>query len=237
MCARHAVLLTHPSYSNRPFWSYRFTGTLPQFISFVCHRLQTLPSSVSCKSFVCHSYENTGGVGVFFPFWNSFRSALPWISSFLLPSYSASAFFVRFCIPDAVAGHPGCLHRDGFRSRVRRFSLRFSTDHGPQVADHALLGLALPRSPACPRASRGHESPITFISFVFMLLRTLLRHGRLTTLLESICCGLFPMQRRGVPLFSLLDRDSPRCRSSGPPFLTSLLHVPLLAREGRAGQR
>ncbi len=31
----------------------------------------TLPSSVSRKSFACHSYENTGGGGVFFPFWNS----------------------------------------------------------------------------------------------------------------------------------------------------------------------
>jgi len=37
----------------------------------VFHLPYTLPSSVSCKSFACHSYENTGGVGVFFPFWNS----------------------------------------------------------------------------------------------------------------------------------------------------------------------
>jgi len=28
-----------------------------------------LPSSVSRNPFVCHSYENTGGVGVFFPLW------------------------------------------------------------------------------------------------------------------------------------------------------------------------
>src|SRR6266478_1814628 len=35
------------------------------------HSPYTLPSSVSCKSSACHSYENTGGVGVFFPFWNS----------------------------------------------------------------------------------------------------------------------------------------------------------------------
>ena len=32
----------------------------------------TLPSCVCCKSFVCHSYENCRGVGVFFPFWNEF---------------------------------------------------------------------------------------------------------------------------------------------------------------------
>jgi len=34
-----------------PSWSYLYTGTLPRLISFVCH-----------------SYENTGGVGVFFAF-------------------------------------------------------------------------------------------------------------------------------------------------------------------------
>jgi phosphoserine aminotransferase len=39
----------------------------------VFHLPYTLPSSVSCNSFICHSYENTGGVGLFFPFWNSLR--------------------------------------------------------------------------------------------------------------------------------------------------------------------
>src|SRR6266704_1240809 len=52
MLARHSVLLTLPSDGNRPLWSYHHTGTLPRLISFVSH-----------------SYENTGGVGVFFPFW------------------------------------------------------------------------------------------------------------------------------------------------------------------------
>jgi hypothetical protein len=36
---------------------------------FIC--LRTLSFSVSCNSFVCHSYENTGGVPQLFPFWNS----------------------------------------------------------------------------------------------------------------------------------------------------------------------
>ena len=35
------------------------------------HLPYPLPSSVSCNSFVCSSYENTGGVGVFFPFRHS----------------------------------------------------------------------------------------------------------------------------------------------------------------------
>jgi len=65
MPARHAVLLT-PSVSLRP-------SQLPcykQHEQTNFHSPYTLPSSVSCKSCVCHSYANTRGVGVFFPFWN-----------------------------------------------------------------------------------------------------------------------------------------------------------------------
>ncbi len=69
---RHAVLLALPSDCNRPIWSYRYTGTLPRLISFVCH-----------------SYANTGGVGVFFPFWNllvSCRGFAPSIECLSKPS-------------------------------------------------------------------------------------------------------------------------------------------------------
>ena len=38
----------------------------------------TLPSSVCCNPFICHSYENTRGVGVFFPFWNSANAIKAW---------------------------------------------------------------------------------------------------------------------------------------------------------------
>jgi hypothetical protein len=41
------------------------------------HLPYALPSSVSCNSFICHSYENTGGVGVFFPFWNPLTPPAP----------------------------------------------------------------------------------------------------------------------------------------------------------------
>jgi hypothetical protein len=37
----------------------------------VFYALRTLPSSVSCKSFACHSYENNRGVAKLFPQWNS----------------------------------------------------------------------------------------------------------------------------------------------------------------------
>src|SRR6266481_2379964 len=44
------------------------------------HSPYTLPSSVSRKSFACLSYENTRGVGVFFPFRNnSFPSVLQYL--------------------------------------------------------------------------------------------------------------------------------------------------------------
>src|SRR5713226_7898049 len=64
MPAPHAVLLTLSDEGKRPVWSYRYTGTLPRLISFVSH-----------------SYENTGGVGVFFPFRLSLSSA----QGFILP--------------------------------------------------------------------------------------------------------------------------------------------------------
>jgi len=53
MFARQAVLLTLPS-GSRAAWSYLHTDTLLPLISFVSH-----------------SFENTGDVEVFFPFWNS----------------------------------------------------------------------------------------------------------------------------------------------------------------------
>src|SRR5712692_1428602 len=42
------------SAGSRPLWSYLHTGTL-----------------LRLSSFVSRSYENTGGVAVFFPFWNA----------------------------------------------------------------------------------------------------------------------------------------------------------------------
>src|SRR5713101_1372344 len=66
MPSRHAVPLT-PSV-------FQHLSQLPrceQNEQSNFHCPYTLPSSVSRKSCICHSYENTGGVGVFFPFWNS----------------------------------------------------------------------------------------------------------------------------------------------------------------------
>ncbi len=44
------------------------------------HSPYTLPSSVSRKSFICRSYENTRGGGVFFPFWNQPAPSTPAMS-------------------------------------------------------------------------------------------------------------------------------------------------------------
>ena len=69
MLARHAVLLT-PSVSLRlSLFPCRKQNQQSCF-----HSPYTLPSSVSRKSFACHSYENIGAVGVFFPFWNRTKS-------------------------------------------------------------------------------------------------------------------------------------------------------------------
>src|SRR5713226_6405118 len=65
MPSRHAVLLTLSGDSNCPLWSYLHTGTLPRLISFVSHSYATFAFRTVLRD------ENTGGVGVFFPFWNS----------------------------------------------------------------------------------------------------------------------------------------------------------------------
>src|SRR5260370_8967036 len=69
MLVRHVVPIT-PSLPVRlaPLLGYK------QNEQTNFHSPYTLPSSVSCRSGVCHSYENTGGGGVFFPFWNSLVS-------------------------------------------------------------------------------------------------------------------------------------------------------------------
>jgi hypothetical protein len=56
------------SFADRPFARI---CEMPPSKPFVFSTIRTLPSSVYRKSFVCHSYENRGGVPQFFPFWNS----------------------------------------------------------------------------------------------------------------------------------------------------------------------
>jgi hypothetical protein len=65
----------------------RSNSSLPQS----SHLPYTLPSSVSCNPFICHSYENTRGVEGFFPFWNSPSSPeVPYLPT-SLPPYLVAA--------------------------------------------------------------------------------------------------------------------------------------------------
>ena len=82
LCAKHPGVGwgSDPS-SQGPSPLVLFRSVLcSRIFPFVFKRLRTLPSSVSAKPFVCHSYENCRGVGVFFPF----RSTIQW-ESMLLP--------------------------------------------------------------------------------------------------------------------------------------------------------
>src|SRR6266478_3113957 len=54
-------------------------GIPPIIQSFRSHSPYTLPSSVSRKSFICHSYENTRGVYPKFPIRNSSLATRHWI--------------------------------------------------------------------------------------------------------------------------------------------------------------
>jgi hypothetical protein len=83
---------------------YKNSGERGSIHSTVFHLPYTLPSSVSCKSFACHSYENTRGVGVFFPFWNSSHAARgAWSGpAFKRPTsqtvFCLSPFFSHSCV-------------------------------------------------------------------------------------------------------------------------------------------
>jgi len=85
---------------SRPPWSYHQTGTLPRLIFFVCHSYAVLASrtilrdaNLACRMVLRH--ENTGGVGVFFPFWNSTASPVPSSSNETAPRFVAFLFTDR----------------------------------------------------------------------------------------------------------------------------------------------
>ena len=90
-----ALCLVAPS-----FLLFLFPGS--HAANSVFHSPYTLPSSVSRKSCICHSYENTGGVGVFFPFWNEFAPPSTPVSGSLPspepgPRYAAIPLFSYCC--------------------------------------------------------------------------------------------------------------------------------------------
>jgi len=85
---------------SRPPWSYHQTGTLHPLIFFVCHSYATFASrtllrdaNLACRMVLRH--ENTGGVGVFFPFWNSTASPVPSSSNETAPRFVAFLFTDR----------------------------------------------------------------------------------------------------------------------------------------------
>ena len=93
LCAKHPGVGwgSDPS-SQKPSPLVLFRSVLrSRIFSFVFKSLRTLPFSVSCNPFACHSYENCRGVYQLFPFWNSqiSRCAISLDSDFLisLPPY------------------------------------------------------------------------------------------------------------------------------------------------------
>src|SRR6266436_6070472 len=75
---------------QRPVTSLPVYFAFFKFFSFM--HLRTLPSSVSCKSFACHSYENCRGVYQQFPIWNAPRPCRG-----TRPCRNPSALHFRLC--------------------------------------------------------------------------------------------------------------------------------------------
>src|SRR5437016_579849 len=78
----------------------------------------TLPSSVSCKPFVCHSYENCGRVHQQFSFWNKLAPASPEATHYT-PLYS-SAFFSHSCALFCTLQKLNCFVFSRFRTLVNK---------------------------------------------------------------------------------------------------------------------
>ena len=97
LCVLSELCVKFPTSFNSHFRTSPEISEKPrQKNSFQISALRTLPSSVSCKSFVCHSYENNRGVYQLFPFRNSAlaaRRSVPYSSSFV--SYSSKLFCTR----------------------------------------------------------------------------------------------------------------------------------------------
>jgi hypothetical protein len=111
--------------------------------SSIFHSPYTLPSSVSSNPCICHSYENMGGVGGFFPFWNrSFLCVLS-VSAFS----SSSSFDLQLRTNNLQLRTPPapCL----FLTDV--FYLFRTGQRSPSLAEVGPVGFVFTR----------HESPVT----------------------------------------------------------------------------
>src|SRR5438477_2916258 len=144
------------------FMSYRPHPRQTSPCSPVSHLPYTLPSSVSCKPFVCHSYENCRGVHQQFPFWNEARAeqaerpvpALPsthvlsfhiLANSFALPENSTTLFSIDSALfvkkhRGVGAGGDEMLTQDRVRISVRTSSLLFVPTSSSYRKQHWLSG-------------------------------------------------------------------------------------------------
>src|SRR5712692_7616946 len=136
------VLDSFSGAGSRPLWSYLHTGTLLRLISFICH-----------------SYENTRDVGVFFPFWNapSLRCLASSPNS-LSPLFSNSwallctLSFALFCTHEKL--NPFIFKR--FRTLLQKHPAGVSPFLRPSQSQRSLASaiLSLPEEPHCWKSPR-----------------------------------------------------------------------------------
>ena len=109
---------TPPAFHSDPLslrsqrFRVKFSDSFPQSFPLISHLPYLLPSSVSCKSFACHSCENCRGVYQQFPFCNSpIKSPVqltcrtvsdpypPFPTPYPLSSHTLAHSFALFCTP------------------------------------------------------------------------------------------------------------------------------------------
>jgi hypothetical protein len=131
----------HPHDARFPLRSFTSFTPFTSFTSFISHLPYALPSSVSRKSFTCRSYENTGGGGVFFPFWDRHTCRTFGVSTFPYPPKSLP--FNSFADPHLLNLYPAILYKKGgggghplFPTASLLPLLRSPTGHGTRVTSH-----------------------------------------------------------------------------------------------------
>ncbi len=195
--ARHAVLSTFQNPQLSVQRSYHYAGTLNRLISFVCH-----------------SYENTGGVGVFFPFWNEFATTVAKGSRPQLPSYQQLAPvtpleatftgpLVNVADKRLITSLESTLtetpSRNPFRCNIYKKHL------GAESADVSPSDLSsIPANLTCPASGLGTGSTVNFVSRyteLMGILRRLTRWMGKQEQMTNIVAGNF------APNFSLKSLD------------------------------
>ncbi|SRR6266446_7845502 len=135
---RHSTPISSSLRTQRP--CVKLSDSFPPSFPFASHLPYLLPSSVSCKPFVCHSYENFRDVYQQFPFWNSHSSLGPitQVLSFQILAHSLAHFCTHTKLKSFLFSRFRTLHQKKKQPPV--YTCPPLTSHGSEgLSEHRRL--------------------------------------------------------------------------------------------------